>query len=437
MFIVVLSLLGLLAAPASAGDALLVETDLGKVQGHIAPLGVREWKGIAYAQPPVGQMRWEYPASPEKSASVYEADFIAPGCSQICKLPPGNCPTNGISEDCLYLTVWAPAEPSADPKGYPVLFWMHGGAYEQGLGDCALYNGTNFATKGIVTVVINYRLGSFGFMASETMQGNYGFMDQRLAMQWTQRNIAGFGGNPDEVTIAGQSAGAMSVASHMASPNSKGLYSKGIMESNPLALPFHFRDTAAQNADAMMEYLDCPVNDVACMKTKSMDQLLEAQDNAPKLNLENLFINFVPWSPLVEDGGEIPLQPLTAFQKGEIQQVPMLEGSMRDEGQLFVYEMFTKPLGEKAYEAVVLGVFGAKSYKELLANYPFDLVEGSTDGRQALNVLATDLLFYCPLRNVTRSYQQALGVQALPTYIYRFTHVMSFDCWGPDYEFCG
>jgi carboxylesterase type B len=229
----------------------------------------------------------------------------------------------------------------------------------------------------------------------------------------------------------------MSVASHMASPNSKGLYSKGIMGSNPLALPFHFRDTAAQNADAMMEYLDCPVNDVACMKTKSMDQLLEAQDNAPKLNLENLFINFVPWSPLVEDGGGIPLQPLTAFQKGEIEQVPMLEGSMRDEGQLFVYEMFTKPLGEKAYEAVVLGVFGAKSYKELLANYPFDLVEGSTDGRQALNVLATDLLFYCPLRNVTRSYQQALGVQALPTYIYRFTHVLSFDCWGPDYEFCG
>ena len=98
----------------------------------------------------------------------------------------------------------APHEPSTDPKGYPVMFWMHGGAFEQGLGNCALYNGTNFAQKGIVSVVINYRLGAFGFMASESMQGNYGFIDQRFAMEWTQRNIAGFGGNPSDVTIAGQ-----------------------------------------------------------------------------------------------------------------------------------------------------------------------------------------------------------------------------------------
>jgi para-nitrobenzyl esterase len=104
----------------------------------------------------------------------------------------------------LYLSVWAPHDPSPKPEGYPVLFWIHGGAFEQGLGDCALYNGTNFATKGVVTVVINYRLGALGFMASENMQGNYGFLDQRLALQWTKANIAGFGGNPNDITIAGQ-----------------------------------------------------------------------------------------------------------------------------------------------------------------------------------------------------------------------------------------
>jgi carboxylesterase type B len=228
----------------------------------------------------------------------------------------------------------------------------------------------------------------------------------------------------------------MSVAAHMTSPKSKGLFNQGIMESNPLALPFHSRDTAKENADAMMEYLNCPIDDVECMRTKSMDEILEAQDKAPTLNLDNLFINFLPWSPLVEDNGEIPQQPLTALQSGEIAQVPMMGGSMLDEGQLFVYELFTKPLNEKAYKGIVAGVFGAHNYPEIIHKYPFDVVENSTDGRQALNVIATDLLFYCPLRNVTRGYQKALGVKALPTYIYRFTHVISFDCWGPDYQFC-
>jgi carboxylesterase type B len=228
----------------------------------------------------------------------------------------------------------------------------------------------------------------------------------------------------------------MSVGAHMVAPKSKGLFTKGIMESNPLALPFHFRDTATENANAMMEYLNCPIDDVECMRTKSMEEILEAQDKAPALNLDNLFINFLPWSPLVEEDGEIPMQPLTAMQQGAITQVPMMSGTMQDEGQLFVYELFTKPMSETAYKATILGVFGKENYPRIIEKYPLDVVPGSTDGRQALNVLATDLLFYCPLRNVTVSYQKALGVAALPTFIYRFTHVISFDCWGPDYAFC-
>lgn len=185
-------------------EELLVKTDLGLVQGHYSYENVREWNGIPYAVPPVGEKRWTYPEYPQPRTDTYMANYMAPGCSQTCKLPPGNCPVYGISEDCLYLTVWAPHNPSKDPKGYPVMFWIHGGAFEQGLGDCALYNGTNFANKDVVTVVINYRLGAMGFMASESMQGNYGFLDQRMALQWTKNNIAGFGGNPNDVTIAGQ-----------------------------------------------------------------------------------------------------------------------------------------------------------------------------------------------------------------------------------------
>ena len=420
-------------------DGLLVKTTQGLIQGHINEVGIREWRGIPYAQPPVNELRWEYPlpAPAMPDGQVYQANFNAPGCQQICKLPPGNCPEYGISEDCLYLSVFAPTEPSSDPNGYPVLFWIHGGAFEQGLGNCALYNGTNFAQKNIVSVVINYRLGALGFMASSNMKGNYGFMDQRLALQWTKANIAGFGGNPNHVTIAGQSAGAMSVGSHLISPNSKGLFEYSIMESNPLGLPYHTRESAATNADDVFAYLNCPKNDVACMRTKTPEEILDAQDHAIKLDLESLLLNFLPFAPMVEPGGEIPEQPFTGLAEGKMQTIaPMLQGSLYDEGQLFVFELFTKPLSETAYKGVIDGVFGMKKAKEIKKKYPFDLIPGNTDGRNILNYLATDLLFYCPLRNMTRGYQKALGVDAIPTYTYRFKHVMSFDCWGENYTFC-
>ena len=182
--------------------------------------------------------------------------------------------------------------------------------------------------------------------------------------------------------------------------------------------------------------MGCADDDVACMRTKSVDEILEAQNNAPTLNLDNLFINFLPFSPLVEEGGEIEEQPFTALGGGRMMQVPLISGTVKDEGQLFVYELFTKPLDKVAYEAVILGVFGRASYREIMALYPYDLVEGADDGRATLNALGTDLLFYCPMRNATRGYQQALGKAAIPTYVYRFDHVMSFDCWGPDYQFC-
>lgn len=416
---------------------LLVKTDKGYVQGHYNPVGVREWQGIPYAKAPVGDLRWEYPQEADAFSSTYVADFVAPACPQHCNLPPGNCPDHsGTSEDCLFVSVHAPAEVSSDPAGYPVFVWIHGGAYEQGMGNAALYNGTHFAQNNVVTVVMNYRLGALGFLASEAMTGNYGHMDQRMALQWTQRNIAAFGGNPDRVTLGGQSAGGMSVGAHLVGSGSKGLFQQGIMESNPLGLPFHERESATQNANDVFAYLGCAVNDVACMKTKSVDEVLDAQDNAVKLNLQNLFINFLPFAPLVEPGGEIPVQPLVGLQNGAFDSMNIMSGTVLDEGQLFVYELFTKPLGKVAYEAMIPVVFGLKNTPEILRAYPADYIENNTDAREVLNVLATDLLFYCPMRNATRGYQTAMGETAKPVYFYRFDHVISFDCWGPGYEFC-
>jgi len=360
---------------------------------------------------------------------------MAPGCPQLCNLPPGNCPEYGTDENCLFLSVWAPNKPSADPSGYPVMFWVHGGAFEQGLGDCALYNGTQYAELDVVTVAINYRLGVLGYMAAENMEGNYGILDQRLALQWTQDNIAGFGGNPKRVTVGGQSAGGMSVAAHLISEGSQSLFAQGAMESNPLALPFHTRESSSANADAAFAYLGCAKNDIACMRSKPVDQILEAQAKSPSLNLDNLFINFLPWSPLVEAGGLIPEQPLVAMAAGRMAAKPMISGTVKDEGQLFVYELFPKPLNELSYKLLVEGIFGRDAAKEILRLYPLSC-GGSDDGRDAFNVLGTDLLFYCPLRMATRGYQSVLGSSNVPTWIYRFDHATSFDCWGPGYEFC-
>lgn len=268
------------------------------------------------------------------------------------------------------------------------------------------------------------------------MQGNYGFMDQRLAMEWTQLNIRNFGGDPTRVTLAGQSAGAMSAGCHLVSPGSEGLFSKVIQESNPLGLPFHDRSSAAKNANMMADYLGCEHDDVDCLMGKSSDEIVDAQNHAIKLNLNNLFLNFLPFAPMVENGGEIPEQPLYALAHGNFSPMPMFGGSLYDEGQLFVYELFPKPLSKTEYKAIVDGLFGIKTGKKVMELYPYDLVPNADDGRQTFNVLATDLLFFCPFRNVTVGYQRALGKTAMSTYIYRFRHVLSFDCWGENYTFC-
>lgn len=424
-------LLAAVVCVALGGSPVLqVDTTNGPLLGHMDG-SVRVWKGVPYAKPPQGALRWEYPQAPEPKSEVYVANVDVNGCPQDCKLPPGNCPAYGTSEDCLYLTVTAPESPSADAAGYPVMFWIHGGAYEQGLGNSPLYNGTTFAEKNVITVVINYRIGALGFMASEDMTGNYGIMDQRLAMQWTKDNIKGFGGDPSRVTIAGQSAGAMSVGTHLVSPGSKGLFDKAIMESNCLGMPFHTKKSAATNADAVFEYLKCDKGDLACMKGKTSDEIVDAQANAVKMDRKTLFINFLPFAPLV-DGTVLPKQPLDALGAGEISNVPIMAGSLYDEGLLFVDELFPDRMSKTKYHATVDAIFGLHKAKKIKKMYPMV----SDDGRDAFNGLATDLIFYCPLRNVTKGMTNALGAAAIPTYNYRFSHVLSFDCWGPDYSFC-
>ncbi|MDR2497614.1 MAG: carboxylesterase family protein [Tannerellaceae bacterium] len=224
-------------------EATPVTTRAGLVSGTVSDDGqIRIFRGIPFAAPPVGDLRWREPQPPAPWEGV-RACTIPPASAMQAKPVPFNCwssefliPPDPISEDCLYLNVWTPAGPG---DRLPVMVWIHGGGFTGGSGTVPLYDGEAIARKGIVYVTINYRLGIFGFLAHpelsaespQHLSGNYGLLDQVAALRWVQENIAGFGGDPAQVCIAGQSAGAFSVNMLMASPLTRGLFARAIAQS--------------------------------------------------------------------------------------------------------------------------------------------------------------------------------------------------------------
>jgi len=210
----------------------------GVISGiHDAATHLDEFKGIPYAAPPVGALRWKPPQPVAAWNGTRKADHFGPRCMQLPLFSDMVFRSDGMSEDCLYLNVWTPVG-SASRK-LPVLVYFYGGGFLAGDGSEPRYDGASLARHGIVTVTVNYRLGVFGFLALPALAdesphhatGNYGLLDQVAALRWVRRNIAAFGGNPDEVTIGGESAGSMSVSALMASPLSKGLMQRAIGES--------------------------------------------------------------------------------------------------------------------------------------------------------------------------------------------------------------
>ena len=326
-------LLVIASSPAFAQPApLRVET--GLLTGAVTADGVRVYKGIPFAAPPVGDLRWRAPQPPAKWDGVRKADQFSAACVQVLgrSRPPWTeefMVQENASEDCLCLNVWTNAK-RANAK-LPVLVYIHGGAYQEGSGAVAVYDGAELAKKGLVVVTINYRLGVFGFLAlpelsresGHNASGNYGLLDQIAALQWTQKNIAAFGGDPARVTIAGQSAGAGSVHSLMASPLAKGLFHRAIAESGsgltgapmtPLGEAEKFGLRFMQAAGA---------NSLAALRAMPAEDLLKAarQPGAPP----------IPFRPNV-DGWFLPTDVATTFRERKQNDVPMLTGLTADEG---------------------------------------------------------------------------------------------------------
>lgn len=407
---VVAALLGA-AQGAGASTPAPVRTQSGSVQG--VPEGdVLAFKGIAFAKPPVGDLRWRAPQAPAPWKGVRRADRYGPDCMQIPykadAAPLGVKP----SEDCLYLNVWTPAEPSSEKR--PVMVWIYGGGFVNGGSSPPVYAGTKFAESGIVFVSFNYRLGRFGFFAHPALtreangapHGNYAILDQIAALEWVKANIAAFGGDPGNVTIFGESAGGMSVHALATTPLAKGLFHKAIVLSGggrDLMGPLR---TAAEAEATGLEFArgkGVTGTDGASLKAL---RALPAESVMDGLNLMSLF-STTNFTALFADGAVVRTSVDNAYENGDGAPVPMIIGANSADGFFFggsIDEAYA-PLGPARANA-------EKVYDP----------RGKRDAMQIGVAVSADLLFLEPARHVTR----IISRKGRPVYTYRFGYV-------PDY----
>lgn len=315
----------ILAAICTTAFAQVTKTTVanGDLEGTAnSATGVSSFKGIPFALPPVGNLRWKEPQPAKNWTGVRKADHFGPNAMQ--KKPFGDMGlrSDSASEDCLYLNVWTPAK-SAKEK-LPVLVYFFGGGYVAGDGSEPRYDGESMASKGIVAVTINYRLGVFGFMAHPELtaesphhaSGNYGLLDQNAALKWVQANIAAFGGDPSRVTIAGESAGSISVCAQMASPLSKNLINGAIGESGGMINPTLPAVPLAEGEKDGTDFAQkMGANSLADLRAMPASKLLEATGTMNG-----------PHFPPVVDGYFLPKTPDQIFAAGEQAHVPLLVG---------------------------------------------------------------------------------------------------------------
>jgi para-nitrobenzyl esterase len=313
--------LGIASPPAGAASGDRVETTAGTVEGTTGAGGVRSFKGIPFAEPPVGDLRWKATQPPRRWEGVRAADKFGPRPMQRAVFGDMNFRSDGMSEDCLYLNVWTPAR--GKDERLPVLVYFYGGGFIAGDGSEPRYDGESMARRGIVSVTANYRLGAFGFLSHPELtgesphhaSGNYGLLDQIAALRWVRENIAAFGGDPARVTIAGESAGSISVSAQMASPLSMGLFAGAIAESGSLMGTLTPLPLAEAEKVGVRFAEKLGAKTLADLRKVPADKVLEA-------TADPAFGRF----PLTVDGHFLPRDPVAIFAAGEQAHVPLLVG---------------------------------------------------------------------------------------------------------------
>jgi para-nitrobenzyl esterase len=404
----------------SHNDNTLIETKSGRIKGAFEE-DLYVFKGIPFAAPPVGKFRWLSPQPVLPWKGTRESLTFGPIAPQIGSTsgPLQESPVDETqSEDCLYLNVWSPG---LDDTRRPVMVWIHGGAFKLGSGSSPTYSGANLAKRGnVVVVTINYRLGPLGFLHLKNVTGgripatgNEGLLDQITALQWVRDNIASFGGNPDNVTVFGESAGAMSVGCLLAMPQARGLFHKAILQSG--ANTVKHLEEAIQLTEQLLIMLGLRTGDVDAIRALTVERLLAAQQElGVNLNIKGSILE-----PVV-DGETLPELPIDAVRRGSADKIAILAGSNLEEAK-FMARM----------DQGLIKIDDAGLVRRWQRVLPADLVPGLIeDYRKAMSqhgrdnstpelalALQTDVQFRIPAIRLV----EAQSRHNLPSYSYLFT----------------
>jgi para-nitrobenzyl esterase len=389
-------------------DAPVVVTDTGAVRG-VAVGGGLAYRGLPYAAPPVGQLRWKPPQPADKWSGVRDGSQFGPSSPQPIKTVGGA--TGTTSEDSLYLNVSTQGTSSARR---PVVVWFHGGGFVQGAGSD--YEPAKLAAKGVVVVTVNSRLGALGYLAHPALaeypggpSGNYGLMDQQAALRWVKRNIDHFGGDPGNVTIAGQSSGGVGVLMLMTSPGSKGLFNKAIVQSGSFALNQKTHASAEASGEQFVSGLGIKDQTADALRSIPVDDLVK---NFPSAAIPGYVDGRVIQRPLGE-----------SLASGQFAAVPVLQGTDHEEEAIFLRQGLAVSNGQFVYAgqvtadnyqdkiASVLGISAARA-AEVAAEYP---LTGYPSAAKALSTLVGDASFVTGQMKVNRWL-----ADRVPTYLWEF-----------------
>ena len=402
------------AGAAGSGASPIVRTEGGLVRGAAVPGGGYAFLGLPYAAPPVGRLRWRPPQAPAGWRGVRDGTQFAPSCPQA---PSLSAPPPPFSEDCLYLNIYTPALRDSHRSHRPVLVWIHGGGFAEDGG--RNYDGSKLAADGAIVVTINYRLGALGFLAHPALAsrpggpaGNYGLMDQQAALRWVRHNIAEFGGNPNDVTIAGQSAGGLSVLAQLVSHGARGLFERAIVQSGAFALTQQPLAQAEAFGETFATAVGCANQTADCLR------------HVPVADLVNNFPSAA--IPGVIDGKVLTESIGTALAHGRFARVPILNGMNHNEEWIFTAGVGVAVSGgrfvpvpepvtdENSYQADIAAVLGISPQRAaaVAAEYPLSAYPAPI---LAFSTLVSDANFACPALQVDR-----WTAKRVPTFAYQF-----------------
>ena len=386
---------------------LTIDTTGGVVQG-ISTASANEYLGIPYAAPPTGPLRWRAP-QPASWSGVLQANTLPP----ICPQPAGPLGAASLTEDCLYLNVYTP---TSGAKKLPIMVWIHGGAFKVGTGDN--YDGSALVQNGVIVVTLNYRLGYLGFLANPALDaesvgggsGDYGLMDQQAALRWIKANAKAFGGDPDRVTVFGQSAGGVSILDHLVSPSAAGLFQRAIVESGAYAVTLPSLASGDAKGVAFAKAVGCASGDAACLRALPVSAIVGQEDPDSSV-ADPLITQFQP-----NVGTAIlPIQPIVGIASGRFNRVPVLQGSNHDEGRLFTaidFDFKGAPLAAAGYDGAIASVVNPALVPFVAPLYP---ATGYSSLDYAFASLFTDATFSCS----ALGFDQLLSL-SVPTYAYEF-----------------